>query len=130
MNVQQLIGNVGKTPEITHTKSGDSIANFSVATSTRWKDKEGKRQERTEWHNCVVFGKLAGVVELYVKKGDKLYISGETRHEKWTDKEGKDRWTTKVIVRDLEMLTPKSSSDHHEAGPEEGGAVDDGDVPF
>lgn len=98
-----LLGGVGKDPEVRETKSGN-IATLSLATSEKYTDKNGQKQENTEWHNLVVYGKLADVVSKYVKKGDKLYVEGSITTRKWEDKEGNTRYTTEVKVRDLTML--------------------------
>jgi single-strand DNA-binding protein len=96
LNRVALIGNVGKDPEITYTKAGEPVANFSLATSESWTGKDGEKQERTEWHRVTVFGKLAQTVRDYVKKGDKLYLEGQIRYEEWNDKDGNKRNTTKI----------------------------------
>ena len=83
-----LIGNVGKDPEVKELTNG-RVANMVMATSERYKDKNGDRQEKTEWHNIVIYGKLVDIVDKYVKKGDKLYIEGSITTRKWQDKEGK-----------------------------------------
>lgn len=98
-----LLGNIGKDPEVRETKSG-KVANLVLATSERYTDKSGQKQENTEWHNLVVFGKLADVVTKYVKKGDKLYVEGSITTRKWEDKEGNTRYNTDIKVRDLTML--------------------------
>jgi single-strand DNA-binding protein len=98
-----LLGNIGKDPEVRETKAGN-IVNLTMATSEKYTDKSGQKQENTEWHNLVVFGKLADVVAKYVKKGDKLYVEGSITTRKWEDKEGNTRYTTEVKVRDLTML--------------------------
>jgi single-strand DNA-binding protein len=98
-----LLGNIGKDPEVRETKAGN-IVNMVMATSEKYTDKSGQKQENTEWHNLVVFGKLADVVSKYVKKGDKLYVEGSITTRKWEDKEGNTRYTTEVKVRDLTML--------------------------
>ena len=98
-----LLGNIGKDPEVRETKAGN-IVNLVMATSERYTDKSGQKQEKTEWHNLVVFGKLADVVTKYVKKGDKLYVEGSITTRKWEDKEGNTRYTTEVKVRGLTML--------------------------
>jgi len=103
VNKVQLLGNVGKDPEVRETKSG-KVANLVLATSERYTDKSGQKQENTEWHNLVVFGKLADVVTKYVKKGDKLYVEGSITTRKWEDKEGNTRYNTDIKVRDLTML--------------------------
>jgi single-strand DNA-binding protein len=93
-----LIGHVGRDPEIRYMQSGDPIANFSLATSERWKNKDGQDQERTEWHRVEVFGGTAKVVKNYVTKGKPLYIEGQIRTDEWEDKEGNKRKTTKIRV--------------------------------
>ena len=103
VNKVQLLGNVGKDPEVRETKSG-KVVNLVLATSERYTDKSGQKQENTEWHNLVVFGKLADVVTKYVKKGDKLYVEGSITTRKWEDKEGNTRYNADIKVRDLTML--------------------------
>lgn len=98
-----LLGNIGKDPEVRETKAGN-VVNMVMATSEKYTDKNGQNHENTEWHNLVVFGKLADIVSKYVKKGDKLYIEGSITTRKWEDKEGNTRYTTEVKVRDLTML--------------------------
>jgi single-strand DNA-binding protein len=96
-----LIGNVGKEPEIRTFPNGGRVANFTLATSESWKDKAtGERKDRTEWHNVSITNEgLVGITERYVKKGSKLYIEGQLETRKWTDGEGKDRYTTEVTLR-------------------------------
>ena len=95
-----LVGNLGKDPEIRHTQDGRKIANFSVATSESWRDKNsGEKRERTEWHAVVIFGALADVVERYVAKGSKVYIEGSLQTRKWQDKQGNDRYSTEVVLQ-------------------------------
>tara|TARA_Y100000590_G_scaffold343868_1_gene393085 strand:- start:3625 stop:4077 length:453 start_codon:yes stop_codon:yes gene_type:complete len=96
-----LLGNLGRDPEIRSMQSGSKMASFSIATSKRWKDKNTQEpKEKTSWHNVVVFGDgLVDIVEKYVKKGSKIYIEGELQTRKWQDQEGKDRYTTEVILQ-------------------------------
>ena len=96
-----LLGNLGRDPEIRSMQSGSKMASFSVATSKRWKDRNTQEQkEKTSWHNVVVFGDgLVDIVEKYVKKGSKIYIEGELQTRKWQDQEGKDRYSTEVILQ-------------------------------
>ena len=128
LNKVQLLGNLGKDPEIRQTKDGKDIASFSLATSESWKDKStGEKKIKTEWHKVVVFGATAGVVKNYVKKGSKLYIEGSLQTRKWTDKEGLEKYTTEIILQGfsskLLMLdskvsqndTPKMSNQHDKA---------------
>lgn len=110
-----LIGNVGNDPEIRNNKQGDPIANLSIATSETWKDKNtGQQQEKTEWHNIVVFGKLAEIVQSYVKKGSKIYVEGKLKTRKWQDKSGNDRYSTEIVLESfdgvLQMLDGKPDS--------------------
>ncbi|OSQ48635.1 single-stranded DNA-binding protein [Thalassospira alkalitolerans] len=95
-----LVGNLGRDPEIRFTQAGKKIANFSIATSESWKDRQsGERRERTEWHRIVVFNEgLADVVERFVKKGSKLYIEGVLRTRKWQGQDGKDNYTTEIVL--------------------------------
>jgi single-strand DNA-binding protein len=93
-----LIGNLGRDPEIRYTQGGDPIANFSLATSERWTDKGGQKQERTEWHRVEVFGKAAQVVRDYLSKGRQVYVEGSIRYDEWTDKDGNKRNTTKIHI--------------------------------
>lgn len=95
-----LVGNVGRDPEIRHTQDGNAIANFSIATSESWKDKNsGEKNEKTEWHRVVCFNEgLTKVIESYVKKGSKVYIEGQLQTRKWQDKDGSDRYSTEVVL--------------------------------
>lgn len=100
VNKAIILGFVGNEPEIKQTKSGDNVANFSVATSTSWKDKSsGEKKEATEWHRVTAFGNLANVVANYVKKGSKVYVEGSIKTEKYTDKDGIEKYATKIIVQ-------------------------------
>jgi single-strand DNA-binding protein len=101
LNKVQLIGNVGKDPEVRTMNSGDKMVSFSVATSESWKDKtSGERKEKTEWHNVVIFNDgLIKVVEQYVKKGSKIYVEGAMQTRKWQDQSGNDRYTTEVVLQ-------------------------------
>lgn len=111
-----LIGNLGADPDIKRTQDGRPIANLSIATSDTWKDKNtGERKEKSEWHRVVIFNEgLCKVVENYVKKGSKVYIEGQLQTRKWQDNDGKDRWSTEVVLQNyngvLTMLDGKSDS--------------------
>ena len=121
-----LLGNIGKDPEVRETKAGN-IVNLVMATSEKYTDKSGQKQENTEWHNLVVFGKLADVVAKYVKKGDKLYVEGSITTRKWEDKEGNTRYNTEIKVRDLTML----GGGEKKPQPVAAGIDEDGDqLPF
>lgn len=117
LNKVQLIGNVGKDPEIRTTQQGKKIANLTIATSESWNDRQsGERKERVEWHRVSIMSDaLAGVVERYVKKGSKLYVSGQLQTRKWTDQSGQEKWTTEIILNgfgsELIMLDGKRSGD-------------------
>ena len=104
VNKAIILGNVGKDPEMRQTQSGEPVANFSIATSEKYKDKTGNQVEKTEWHNIVAFGKLAGIISQYVNKGDQLYIEGKITTRKWQDKTGADRWSTEIIANQMQML--------------------------
>lgn len=100
-----LIGNLGRDPEVRYMPSGSAVANVTLATSENWKDKQtGERQERTEWHNVVFFNRLAEIAGEYLKKGSQVYVEGSLRTRKWQDKNGQDRYTTEIIVSEMQML--------------------------
>jgi single-strand DNA-binding protein len=108
LNKVTLIGNVGADPEVRSTTGGNRVATFSLATSRTWNGPAGDRQEKTEWHRCVVWNaktsQLADIVERYVKKGDKLYIEGRIEYRQWQDKDNQTRYSTEINVRELIML--------------------------
>ncbi len=104
-----LIGNLGADPETRYLPSGDAVANIRIATTDVWKDKSGEKQEHTEWHRIAFFGKLAESAGEYLKKGSPVYVEGRIRTGKWQDKEGKDRYTTEIVVNEMTMLGGKSS---------------------
>ena len=93
-----LIGNLGKDPEVRHTQSGSTVATFSIATNESWNNKEGQREERTEWHRVVVFGKLADICGQYLKKGKQVYIEGRLQTRSWDDRDGNKRYTTEIVA--------------------------------
>lgn len=103
LNKVMLIGNVGRDPEIKRLDSGMAIANFSIATTETRKDKE----PLTEWHKIIMFGKLAEIVEKWVRKGHKIYVEGKIQTRKWTDKEGHDKYATEILCDQLQMLGGK-----------------------
>lgn len=121
-----LVGNLGADPEIKRTQDGRPIANLSVATSDTWRDKNtGERKEKTEWHRVVIFNEgLCKIAEQYLKKGSKVYIEGQLQTRKWQDKDGKDRYSTEVVLQNfnstLTMLDGKSGGGGS-FGAEEGG---------
>jgi len=141
MNKCMFIGNVGKDPEVRNLTSGTSVANFSLACSERYKDKEGNKKETTEWVNCVAWDRKAEVIEQYVNKGDKLFIEGKMTTRSWEDNAGNKRYTTEIVVLSMEMLggkktegTPVSTSDKgQKAKAEEPAHIvgeDEDDLPF
>jgi single-strand DNA-binding protein len=115
LNKVSLIGNLGQDPEIRSTTGGNRVATFSLATSRSWNDQAGAKQEKTEWHKCVVWNskssQLADIVEKYVHKGDKIYVEGRIEYRQWQDKDGQTRYTTEINVRELLMLgSPRGGS--------------------
>jgi single-strand DNA-binding protein len=106
-----LIGNLGKDPDLRFMPNGDAVCNFSIATTEGWKDKNGQKQEKTEWHNIVIYRKLAEVAGEYLKKGRPVYLEGRLQTRKWQDKEGQDRYTTEVVCDTMQMLGTKDNSD-------------------
>lgn len=111
-----LIGNLGKDPEVKFFPNGDAFCNCTVATSESWNDKQsGEKKERTEWHNVVFTKKLAEIVGQYLKKGSKVYIEGSLRTRKW-EKDGQDRYTTEIVVQDMQMLDGKGGGSDSSGG--------------
>jgi single-strand DNA-binding protein len=106
-----IVGNLGADPDAKSMPSGNMVANFSVATSESWNDKDtGERQEKTEWHRVVFFGRLAEIADQYLKKGSQVYVEGKLQTRKWEDREGNERWTTEIVGSQLEMLGDRMSS--------------------
>lgn len=105
-----LVGNLGKDPEVRYLENGASVANFSIATSESYKDKNGNRQEQTEWHNVVLWRGLAQIAEKYLRRGSQIYIEGKLRTRSWQDKDGNTRYTTEVVGDQMTMLGGRSSS--------------------
>lgn len=100
-----LVGNLGADPETRYTASGAAITGIRIATSESWKDKQtGELQERTEWHSITFFGRLAEIAGEYLRKGSQVYVEGRLQTDKWQDKDGNDRYTTKVIANEMQML--------------------------
>ncbi len=103
-----LIGNLGKDPETRYMPSGEAVTNITLATTDIWKDKNGEKQEKTEWHRVTFYRKLAEIAGEYLKKGRSVYVEGRLETRKWTDKSGVDRYTTEIIASDMKMLGSKS----------------------
>lgn len=122
LNKVTLIGNLGNDPEVRSTTGGNRVATFSLATSRSWNSASGDKQEKTEWHRCVVWNtktsQLADIVERYLKKGDKAYVEGRIEYRQWQDKEGQTRYSTEINVRELIMLGGRGSAGE---GSDEGG---------
>ena len=106
-----LVGTVGKDPEVRYSQAGSANVTLSLATNESWKDKNGEKQERTEWHRLKFFGKLAEIVDEYVKKGQTLYVEGSLRTDKYTDKQGVERYTTDIIASEMQMLGGKREAE-------------------
>ena len=142
-----LVGHLGKDPEVRYSPNGGAVANITLATSESWKDKtSGEKQERTEWHRVVFFGRLAEIAGEYLKKGAQIYVEGRLQTRKWQDKEGKDRYTTEIVANEMQMLgsregrgapadtefdqsAPSTSRSAAPAASAGGGEFDD-DIPF
>ncbi|HEY8355389.1 MAG TPA: single-stranded DNA-binding protein [Methylophilaceae bacterium] len=103
LNKVMLIGNLGRDPDVRYMPNGDAVCNFSIATTDTWKDKNGQRQERTEWHNIVMYRRLAEVAGEYLSKGRSVYIEGRIQTRKW-EKDGQERYTTEIIADQMQML--------------------------
>lgn len=134
-----LIGRLGKDPEVRYMPSGGAVANVSIATSEKWKDKQsGEQKERTEWHNLVFYQRLAEIVGEYLKKGAEIYVEGKLQTRKWQDKSGNDRYTTEIICHEMQMLGGRPTGDRNEsrertAPVSDENRFDDGfddDIPF
>lgn len=117
LNKVQLIGNLGKDPEVRYTASGMAVATFSIATNESWKDKEGQPQERTEWHNIVAWQRLAEICGEYLKKGKKVYIEGRLQTRSYEDKEGIKRYTTEIVAQDLILLGAREGTENGSPAP-------------
>jgi single-strand DNA-binding protein len=110
INKAILIGNLGRDPEIRYAPSGTAVANFTIATSERWKDRDsGEWKDRTEWHRIVAFGRLAEICGEYLSKGRQVYIEGKLQTREWEDKEGNRRFTTEVLANEMKMLGPRDA---------------------
>ncbi|MBI5330412.1 MAG: single-stranded DNA-binding protein [Betaproteobacteria bacterium] len=116
-----LIGNLGRDPEMRYLPSGDAVANLRLATTDNWKDKEGNKQETTEWHSVAFFGKQAEICGQYLKKGSQIYVEGSLRTRKWQDKEGNDRYTTEIRGDRMQMLGGRGGGGGQGASYDEGG---------
>jgi single-strand DNA-binding protein len=148
VNRVTLLGNLGKDPEIKFLPSGQAVANFSIATTERFKDKDGQWQDRTEWHNIVAYGRTAEIVRDYVKKGNKLYVDGRLTTRSWDDKDtGKKVYRTEIVVNDLVLIGGRGDGEaggggyssnrqsgnqgsYAQAAPDYDTGITDDDIPF
>ena len=112
-----LVGRLGKDPEQRFMPNGEAVTNATLATSENWKDKSGEKQEKTEWHNLTFYRRLAEIAGEFLKKGSMIYVEGKLATRKWQDKEGKDRYTTDIIVGEMQMLGGKPSGDQESGRP-------------
>ena len=138
LNKAILIGNLGKDPEVRYTPSGLGVANFNIATSETWTNKEGEKETRTEWHRIVAFGKLAEICGEYLSKGKQVYIEGRIQTRDWEDQNGVKRYTTEIVANQMLMLGSRDSADtarpqgspgkDFQGAPSPG--LDDDDIPF
>ena len=127
-----IVGNVGRDPELRSTQNGQAVATFSVATSERFKDKDGQPQERTEWHRVVAWGRLAEICGEYLRKGKQVYVEGRLQTRDWEDKDGHKRYTTEVIANVMQMLGRRGEeggSSYGDEGSSRGGSGSGGGDP-
>lgn len=132
-----LIGNLGKDPELRYTPSGDAVANFSMATSERYKDRSGEQQERTEWHNIVAWRNLAEICGKYLQKGKQVYIEGKIQTRSYDDRDGVKRYITEVIADQMQMLgskepqeRPRTTQEAYQQAVGYDELPPEGDIPF
>ena len=138
LNKAILIGNLGRDPEVRYTPSGVAVANFSIATSETWTNKEGEKETRTEWHRIVAFGRLGEICGEYLAKGRQVYIEGRIQTRDWEDQNGVKRYTTEIVASQMIMLGARDSADTFKpdaaaAGGSPGAPVqapEDDDIPF
>ena len=116
-----LVGNLGRDPETRYMPDGGAITNISIATTENWKDKNGEKQEKTEWHRVAFFGKLAEIAGEYLKKGSQVYVEGRLQTRKWQDKDGADKYTTEIVANAMQMLGSRQGMG--------GGGADRGEPP-
>jgi len=109
VNKAILLGHIGNDPEIRTTQSGDCVANFTVATSEVWTDKNGTKQDKTEWHKIAAFGKIAEIIQKYTHKGSKIYLEGRLQTRKWTAQDGSDRYATEIVMNEVQLLDRKET---------------------
>ncbi len=128
VNKAVIIGSLGNDPEIRASKEGNTCCNFNVATNEEWRDKQGEKQSRTDWHRIVAWGKLAEICGQYLSKGSAVYIEGKIQTRKWQGQDGKDNYTTEIVASEMQMLGGKPQV---QAEPQSGfDDLDDGSIPF
>lgn len=133
MNLVTLIGNVGRDPDVRYTSTGDPVANLTLATTERWKSKDGEKREETEWHRVTFFGGVAKIVKDFVTKGQRIAITGKIHYSKYTDKDGNERHGVEIQVNQrgtLELLTSRKEREEAQEQPKEKFEATDDDVPF
>lgn len=133
LNQCQFIGRLGKDVETRHLPSGKAVASFSIAVGSAWKNKDGEKQESVEWVNITAFDKLAEICAQYLSKGSQVYISGRFKTDKYTDKQGVEKYATKIVADKLQMLGDKNKSDEPSRPKQSAtdpAAVFDDDIPF
>jgi len=136
-----LVGNLGQDPEVRYTANGSAVANISVATSEQWTDRQsGQKQEKTEWHRVIMFGRLGEIAGEYLRKGSQVYLEGKLQTRKWTDQQGVERYTTEIVANEMQMLGGRDNSNgagypdnrnHYDGGqggarPQQGGGQNTG----
>ena len=110
LNLAQIIGHLGRDPDVRYTADGTAVVNLAVATHETWKDKDGEKQERTEWHRVVLFGKVAEIAAQFLKKGSLVYLQGRLQTRKWAGEDGQDRYTTEILAERMRMLGGKGET--------------------
>jgi single-strand DNA-binding protein len=118
-----LVGNLGANPELRYTQGQQAVANLRIATTERWTDKNGQKQEATEWHRVVVWGKQAEICGQYLTKGRQVYIEGRIRTRQWQDQSGQKRYTTEIVAQNVQMLGGRGEGSPRAAGAEDMGAT-------
>lgn len=118
LNKVQLIGNLGKDPEVRYTPSGSAVCSITIATTRSWKNKDtGDKVEETEWHRVVFYDKLAEIAGQYLSKGKPVYVEGRLKTRKWTDKDGQDKYTTEIIAEQMQMLGSRDDAPNRAPAP-------------
>jgi single-strand DNA-binding protein len=135
VNKAILIGRLGKDPEVRYTPDGTMVTNFNLATDEQWKDKNGEKVQKTEWHRIVTFGKLAEICGNYLVKGKMVFIEGKIQTRAWDDKDGVKRYTTEIVANNMQMLDSKGQNKAEDSHPESAPAssahnAPPDDVPF